>query len=461
MARLNIRNRNKDKLDANGKPKPPNWEYRFEAAKIDGKRKHISKAGFRTKKEAEEAGTKALAEYNNAGLSFEPSDISVSDYLDYWLKNYCAFNIADSTRNAYTNIIRNHIKPRIGYYKLKAVNTLILQEMVNDIYVKKAFSKEYMKNILKIIKGAFKYAKVTAKLIKDNPAEDVKLPKMSADSDSKEIIILTKGDVNTILDRFKDSPAVYYGMLTAYYTGLRVSEVYGLTWDCVDFENKKITVNKIVKKLEKDGKVSDSGKVRGTRGKASTRWYLGECKTKSSYRTIDIGDTLCNHLKDYKAWQEANKEEYGEYYAQHYLKDVISESNRKLQQVIPMRDVEFEVPLDRADMVFVRENGDFSGSDTVRYASKVINVELGILFNFHAFRHTHATMLVEAEVPIKAISKRLGHGSVRTTIETYVHVTEKMNIDAVGKFEAMGSLETDAKVISFADIKRKSDAIAK
>ena len=83
MAKLNIRNRNKDKLDANGKPKPPNWEYRFEGAKIDGKRKHITKAGFRTKKEAEIAGTKALAEYNNAGLSFEPSEVSVSDYLDY------------------------------------------------------------------------------------------------------------------------------------------------------------------------------------------------------------------------------------------------------------------------------------------------------------------------------------------------------------------------------------------
>ena len=62
---------------------------------------------------------------------------------------------------------------------------------------------------------------------------------MSSDSDAEEILILTKDNMNTILDRFKGSPAVYYGMLTAYYTGLRVSEVYGLTWDCVDLENKK------------------------------------------------------------------------------------------------------------------------------------------------------------------------------------------------------------------------------
>ena len=105
MAKLNVRNRNKDKLDKEGKPKAPNWEYRFEGAKVDGKRKHISKAGFRTKKEAEIAGTKAMAEYNNAGLRFEPTEVSVSDYMDYWLNNYCKMNIADSTMVAYQNII--------------------------------------------------------------------------------------------------------------------------------------------------------------------------------------------------------------------------------------------------------------------------------------------------------------------------------------------------------------------
>ena len=65
MAQVNVRNRKK----ADGSN---NWEYRFEAAKVDGKRKHISKSGFRTKKEALEAGTKALAEYNNAGQHFTP-----------------------------------------------------------------------------------------------------------------------------------------------------------------------------------------------------------------------------------------------------------------------------------------------------------------------------------------------------------------------------------------------------
>ena len=455
MAKLNIRNRNKDKLDKEGKPKPPNWEYRFEAAKIDGKRKHISKAGFRTKKEAEVAGTKALAEYNNAGLKFEPTEISVSDYLDYWLNNYCKMNIADSTMVAYKNIIKNHIKPRIGHYKLKAVNTLILQEMVNDIYVKQGFTKSFMKNIMKVMKGSFKYAKVTAKLIPINPAEDVSLPNMSPDAEAEEIIILTKDNVNTILDRFKKAPATYYAILTAYYTGLRVSEVYGLTWDCIDFENKKLTVNKIAKKIEKEGKVSEKGVKRGIRGKSTTKWYLGACKTTSSYRTIDIGDTLLNALKEYKAWQEKNEEEYGELYLKHYLKPETTETNRKVQRIIPMQQMDFEIPLEQTLPVFIKENGEFRGSDTIKYASKIINYELGINFNFHALRHTHATMLIEAGVPVKAVSDRLGHGNVRTTLETYVHTTEKMKTEAVDKFETLGSLDSHATIINFNDLQRK------
>ena len=455
MAKLNIRNRNAGKMDKDGKQKPPNWEYRFEAAKVDGKRKHISKAGFRTKKDAEVAGTKAMAEYNNAGLHFEPAEISVSDYFDYWLDNYCKMNVADSTMVAYKNIINKHLKTRIGHYKLKAITTLVLQEQINDIAVKHSFSKSFMKNILKIIKGSFKYAYVTARLIQTNPAEYVVLPNLSSDADAEEIIILTKENVNRILERFKNSPNTYYAILTAYYTGLRVSEVYGLTWDCVDFEKKQIIINKIAKKIEKDGKVSDGKRRRGIRGKSTTRWYFGACKTASSYRTIDIGSTLLDALKEYKAWQEKNEEEYANLYTTHYLKDEITETNRKVKRIISVQDMDFEIPLERTYPVFIKENGTFQGSDAIKYASKVINCELGIQFNFHALRHTHATMLIEAGIPVKAVSDRLGHGTIRTTLETYVHTTDSMKVEVVDKFESLGSLSADSTIINFNDMQRK------
>ena len=461
MAKLNITNRNKDKFDKDGKPKAPNWQYRFEIAKTENgtKRNTISKAGFRTKKEAEIAGAKAMAEYDNAGLKFEPTEISVSDYMDYWLKNYCAMNIADSTMTAYGNIIKNHVKPHIGHYKLKSITTLVLQEMINDVCVKNGFSKAFCKSILKVVKGSFKYARVTAKLIQTDPAADVVLPTLSSDAEADEIIILTKDAVKRILERFKGSPHVYHAILTAYYTGLRISEVYGLTWDCVDFENKKIIVNKIAKKIEKEGKVSEKGTVRGIRGKATTKWYFGTCKTPKSYRTIDIGDTLLNALKEYKAWQEQNEIAYNNLYTKQYLKDEVTAANRKVKRLIPLSDMDFEIPLERTYPVFIKENGTFQGGDSIKYASKVINCELGIKFNFHALRHTHATMLIEAGVPVKAVAERLGHDNVRTTMETYVHVTDTQRSDAVNKFEMLGDLNTNGKILNINDVRRKANAV--
>ena len=80
------------------------WEYSFEGAKIDGKRKPISKGGFRTKADALNAGIKAKAEYDSGGRVFTPSAISLSDYLDYWYKRY-ASKLTYKTQDTYKNHI--------------------------------------------------------------------------------------------------------------------------------------------------------------------------------------------------------------------------------------------------------------------------------------------------------------------------------------------------------------------
>ena len=69
------------------------YQYYFEIAPVDGKRKQQVKSGFKTKKEAEEAGIKAYNEYTQTGHSFTPATMSYSDYLDYWLENYCHVNL--------------------------------------------------------------------------------------------------------------------------------------------------------------------------------------------------------------------------------------------------------------------------------------------------------------------------------------------------------------------------------
>ena len=127
MAKINVRDRNKNFPDRN-----PNWEYRFEIAKIDGKRQAISKSGFRTKKEALDAGAKSYAEYSNTGKHFEATDISVADYFALWYDMYVLKNTTMGTCMSYKGLIKNYITPRLGKYRLKDIDTATIQQFINQ-----------------------------------------------------------------------------------------------------------------------------------------------------------------------------------------------------------------------------------------------------------------------------------------------------------------------------------------
>ena len=395
------------------------YEYRFETGMVDGKRKWITKSGYSSKSEAFKEGAKAYNEFYYNGNKVQlKENMSYSDFLDYWIDNYANFNLHYSTTISYINIIKNHVKPKIGFYRLWQLDTRLLQEFINKIYVEYAFSKNYMASILKVVKGSLKYACYTLNYINTNPAENVHTPRI--DKINKDPAhIFTQEEIERILDRFKGTHSIYYSFLTAYYTGLRVSEVYGLTWDCVDFEKKTITINKNIIKKNQFGLPK---RKNITKGNSVCVWYYGECKNPQSRRTISIGDTLVNALKEYKKEQEENQK----------LNDITKKEEIKLVEA----KGELEVALPKAELVFVKGNGQFLGTDSPKYAFKVIHYELGINSRFHDFRDTHATRLIESGADIKAVSKRLGHSSIQTTYNIYVKVTNKMETDTVNRFEA-------------------------
>ncbi len=119
----------------------------------------------------------------------------------------------------------------------------------------------------------------------------------------------------------------------------------------------------------------------------------------------------------------------------HYAKEVVNPYNNKPETKIINAFAEIEVALPEVNLIFLKKNGVFEGTDTCKYPFKVIHYELGIPCRFHDFRDTHATRLIEAGADIKAVSKRLGHSTIKTTYEIYVRVTSKMKNDAVEKFE--------------------------
>ena len=403
MARVNTRKRGKV------------WEYRFEGAKIGGDRSQISKSGFRTQADALTAGNKALAEYENAGLHFEPSEISVSDYMEYWFKNYVMLNCRHNTQQNYKQHIKNHIKPALGMYKLKSLTPTILQEFINKKYLT-GMSKNHLTNLITVLSGSIKYAVHPLNYIKNNPMQYVKYPKYEHTKKDANHKLITNEEFSKIIERFPVESNFYIPIMIGYYTGCRIGEVTALTWDDVDLNQKTIDINKIVYYKQE-----------------TKSWYFGPPKTQSSVREIKIGMTLINVLKKHKKQQLENRLKYGQHYTQQYENEE-QDGNKKLRRITSLS---VSVPFVGTPVNFIctKENGEMVTPDSFKYASRVINYELSIQFNFHSLRHTHATTLVENGANIRDVQERLGHAHIETTLGTYTHPTEKTSSQTVEIFE--------------------------
>lgn len=363
-----------------------NWYYYFELAKVDGKRKKVERKGGSTKKEAQAALRKAIAEYENSGQIKDSNTISFADYLELWFSSYVMVNCKYNTQINYRACIDNHIKPILGMYKLTSITPEQLQKFLNNKMIN-GFSKNSVSNFYGVLSGSLKYAVYPLKYINNNPMQFVKMPKYSnAPIKSEDLKIITINQWNEIIDRFPKGTPEYIPLQIAFHTGMRSSEVLGLTWDCVNLEEKYIKVEKIL---------IDKGKG---------IYELGTPKTSSSAADILIGDKLISILRDHKEWQNTNKVTYGPHYTVN-------------------------------NFVCTKENGKQVTTSTIKYLSRIVNYELGINFNFHSLRHTHATMLLEAGANFKDIQKRLRHSRLATTMDTYSHVTKKLSQSTVNIFE--------------------------
>ena len=385
------------------------YEYRIEIASIDGTRKWLTKSGFKTRQEALHEGSLAYNEYYYYGKKNKNRDMSFADYLDYWIDNYCNFHLKYATIVTYLNIIKVHLKPKLGMYKLSQIDSELIQNFINQLYVEHSYSKCYLKGILKAMKGALKYACYDVNFINHNPAEHVHIPRYEVVT-GDPAHIYTQEEIERILDRFKDLP-----------------------WDNIDFENKTLTVDKNIIRKNKDGLPK---RYNIAKGHSTETWFYGSCKNPQSRRTIAIGDTLIKALKEYKKLTEEHKKFYGDKYLKHYEKKVLNENTKREEIKIVDAEAELDVSLPEARLIFVKPNGQFRGTETPRHAYKVINYELKIPSRFHDFRDTHATRLIEQGADIKAVSKRLGHSTIMTTYNIYVRVTEKMETDTVDRFES-------------------------
>lgn len=378
------------------------WYYYFETESG----KIIEKIGGETKNEANLALKKALEKHN---AFFNSKDFTLSEYLDFWQKKYVELNCKYSTIYGYKLMIEKHLKPILGNYKLANLTPSAIQEFINKKYTL-GLGKRYILNILSVLNSSLKMAVYPYKLISENPAIYVKIPKNKNSKIHTQRKILSPEEMKKILNRFPLGSSFYIPIQIAYHTGVRIGECLALTWDDIDLENNMIYISKSLSKRYYDA------------------WFFGSTKTLTSNRDIPIGNTLSSILKKHKKWQTENKSKYGNSYIHYYLtpEDKIYEIKNVSDYFSLDKEIEF---------VSTTENGKFVTPESFRYCSRIINYELMIEFSFHALRHTHATRLIENGAKMKDVQVRLGHSKLSTTMDIYTHTTESMSLETVNIFE--------------------------
>lgn len=194
---------------------------------------------------------------------------------------------------------------------------------------------------------------------------------------------------------------------------MRTGEVFALTWNDIDLDNRIIKINKTVYAKDKE---------------ENSRWYLGPTKTIGSIREVYICDTLYSVLSDYKKVQIKYKKQYGKNYKRFILKEV----KNKYGKLIEYKVIESQSSNNKIQMVFTRKDGTYSGTDIIKYPFKIIHHELGINCRFYDLRGNFATKSLRKGCEIKDISKVLGHSRIETTENYYINCT-KDNLKEVSK----------------------------
>lgn len=373
------------------------YSYIFEAGKTSsGKRKVVEKGGFATKEEAYNAGTEAYIDYKHGNIGITSNKLPLSDYLDIWIEKHAA-NVSSTSVYQYKSYIKA-IKKELGHIVLQELKPRDIATMIEHFY-QDGQSYGTMLNKLTNLKMALDYAVYPAELIPFNPIINIKIPK-KAPKTVIERSIISYEKLQKLLEA--DTSKIYQApLMIAYHTGLRLREIYGLTWEDIDFDNGTISVNKQIKDLV---------------GKR----YLAPPKTANSRRIVYIDSQLVTFLKELKARQDNAKKDVNKLWMYSYLDDDGNIYQTTEKQADNIQDIQFICCNAHGKLIRAHSFGTFLSRYEV---------------NAHSFRHTHATMLAEEKAGMKEIAARLGHKKINITAELYTHETDTMRKNAGEIFE--------------------------
>lgn len=331
---------------------------------------------------------------------FAPPDMTVTEWFEFWISHIVG-DLASNTKRNYRERYEYNVKPVIGKMRLTDVKPMHCKMVFNRMeasYAGSTIRQTY------IAMGKMFRAAVMNDMIQKHPMDGVRYTKPVRAPD--DIHFLTRDEQIRFLEVAKRSRN-YNQYALILETGLRTGEMIGLTWDAIDFEKRTLTVNKTLEFRH-----------------GEQYWRAGPPKTQHSYRTIPLTDRayeILKEIKDKRPWQKESP----------LLSQTLEYIDRRTGAIsrLVMRD-----------LVFINwrtgEPAKNSSYDTHLY--KLCD-EAGIeKFCMHALRHTYATRAIECGVQPKVLQKLLGHASIKTTMDRYVHVTAESLDYAIKQFQQNG-----------------------
>ena len=379
------------------------YTYIFEAGrKPDGKRRTITKGGYATKAEAYSAGIAAYSSWLAKHDISKLAEITLADFIHIWLEHISG-QVTYGTITPYRAIAKI-VCGFFGDELLKDITPARCEAFIKSMS-EAGYSQKYMRTAKCVMSQMLEYAIYPHQIITANPMEKIQIPR-DAKKGIVQRTVISMDKFAELLEKYPYGSRYHMFIQLAFRTGMRISELLGLEWKNIDLQAGIIHV--------KQQLLYETGK-----GEHIT----SRLKTPASIRDIPLDAGLVALLSRWKSDQELNRIIKAGTYTEYYTNEKGSLA-RASTGLVPEGTV-------RAELVCTDEDG-------VRVQRADINKALkeeGL--NAHSFRHTHATMLIEAGASLKGVSCRLGHTNYSITNTVYIHNTEQIQSATVGIFEQL------------------------
>ena len=326
---------------------------------------------------------------NGYSVKEKPTITTYRELVALWWESY-KNTIKPNSQQSMEGIVRLHILPVFGDYKLDKLTTPIIQQQVNK-WADKANKGEkgayanysFLNNINRRI---LQYG-VTMQAIQHNPARDVIIPRKQQNKEHK-VKFFSNQELKQFLDYLEDLDQSSYENFFDYVlyktllaSGCRIGEALALEWSDIDLKKGTISISKTLNRYQE----------------------TNTPKSKAGLREIDIDKATVSLLKQYKKRQQVQSWQLG-----------------RSEGIV---FTPFTTKYAYACLLRKRLQSHFK-------AAGVPDI------SFHGFRHTHATIMLYAGIEAKDLQYRLGHSNISMTLNTYVHATKEGAKKAVSIFEA-------------------------